>query len=90
MLRRRLPLGLADPVVADRIALWGVAGGLIAFLFMAIPVPQRVMGISPEHPVLSMMQSLVDRAVAVCIGLAFFPPRAYLRRIENRAAHPES
>ena len=41
-LRRRIALGLADPVVANRIA------------------------------------------------LAFFPPRAYIRRIENRAAQQES
>jgi hypothetical protein len=90
MLRRRIPLGLADPVVANRIALWGVAGGLIAFLFLAIPIPQRFMGLSAENPALSMMQSLVGLAVAVCIALAFFPPRAYLRRIETRAAHQES
>ena len=89
MLRRRIPLGLADPVVANRIALWGVAAGLIAFLFLVNPLAQLATGLTQESPALSMMQSAIGLAVAVCIALAFFPPRAYLQRIESRAAHQE-
>jgi hypothetical protein len=90
MLRRRIPLGLADPVVANRIALWGVAAGLIAFLFVMNPIAQLLTGVSQESPVLSMVQSLIGLAVAVCIALAFFPPQAYVQRIQHRAAHQES
>jgi hypothetical protein len=36
------------------------------------------------------LQSLIGLAVALCIALAFFPPRAYVRRVEHRAAHQES
>lgn len=89
MLRRRIPLGLADPVVANRIALWGLASGLIAFLFLVNPLAQLATGLDQESPALSMMQSAIGLAVALCIALAFFPPRAYLQRIESRAAHQE-
>jgi hypothetical protein len=89
MLRRRIPLGLADPVVANRIALWGLASGLIAFLFLVNPLAQLATGLTQESPELSVMQSVIGLAAAVCIALAFFPPRAYLRLIESRAAHQE-
>jgi len=87
MLRRRIPLGLADPVVANRIALWGLASGLIAFLFLVNPLAQLATGLDQESPALSVMQSVIGLAAAVFIALAFFPPRAYLRLIESRAAH---
>jgi len=87
MLRRRIPLGLADPVVANRIALWGVAAGLIGFLFVMTPAVHVITGLPQESPGFSMLQSLIGLAVALCIALAFFPPRAYIRRIEHRAAH---
>lgn len=90
MLRRRISLGLGNPVVANRIALWGVAAGLIAFLFLMTPVAQLVTGVAEGNPALSMVQALTGLAVALCIALAFFPPRAYLRRIEHRAAQQES
>jgi hypothetical protein len=90
MLGRRASLGLADPVVANRIALWGVAAGLIGFLFLLNPVAKTFAGVAPESPGLLILQSLVGLVVAVCIALAFFPPRAYLRWIASRAAHQES
>jgi len=90
MLRRRVSLGLANPAVANRIALWGVAAGLIAFLFLMTPVAQLVTGVAQGNPALSMVQSLIGLSVALCIALAFFPPRAYVRWIGHRAAHQES
>jgi hypothetical protein len=89
MLRRRAPLGLADPVVANRIALWGVASGLIGFLFLLNPVAKAFAGVAPENLGLLLLQSLVGLVVAVCVALAFFPPRAYLEWIGDRAMHLE-
>ncbi len=90
MLRRRISLGLADPVVANRIALWGVASGLIGFLFLLNPAAKALAGIAPENLGLLLLQSLVGLIVAVCVALAFFPPRAYLQWIGSRAASRES
>lgn len=75
--------------MANRIALWGVAAGLIAFLFLMTPVADLVARVAPQSPALLMLQSLIGLVVAVCIALAFFPPRAYLRWIGSRAAHQE-
>jgi hypothetical protein len=90
MLRRRAPLGLADPVVVNRISLWGVASGLIGFLFLLNPVAKAIAGVAPENLRLLLLQSLVGVVVAVCVALAFFPPRAYLRWIGDRATHQET
>ncbi len=90
MLKRRASVGLAEPVVANRIELWGIAAGLIAFLFLLTPLADRLAGIAPQSPELLMLQSLIGLVVAVCIALAFFPPRAYLRWIGSRAARQES
>jgi hypothetical protein len=89
LLRRRIALGLADPVVANRIALWGAAAGLIASLFLITPLAGLVTGVAPQNPALVMLQSVVGLVVAVCIALAFFPPQAYLRWIAGRAAIQE-
>lgn len=90
MLRRRIPLGLADPVVANRIMLWGVASGLIALMFPVNLVVLLVTGVAKETPAASLFQSVGGLAVAVCIALAFFPPRAYVERIALRAARQKS
>lgn len=86
MLRRRIPLGLADPAVANRIALWGVAAGLIACLFPVNLVVLLLTGVAQETPVSSIFQSVVGLSAAACITLAFFPSVTYLRRIVGRVA----
>ncbi len=90
LLRRRIPLGLADPVVANRIALWGVAAGLIACLFPVNLMVLFLTGAVEETPAASLFQSVGGLSVSVCILLAFFPPRAYTEWIARRAARQES
>jgi len=86
MLRRRMALGLADPVVANRIQLWGVAGlaitcqyliTLASILLMRLGLP------SIYHP---LVIAGLGIAAATCIALAFFPSRAYANRIRASAA----
>jgi hypothetical protein len=77
-------------VVANRIALWGVAAGLIGALFLVSSVAQMTAGLGHQDPALLMIQSVTGLVVAACILLAFFPPRAYVERIARRAAHQES
>ena len=76
MLRKRIPLGLADPVVAGQIGLWGVAGsvmaGLSAFIIVCIFVVQR-------HPLemagWTALMSFAAIVVSVAMWCAFFPPQ---------------
>jgi hypothetical protein len=59
---------------------------MIAFLFLVTPLAGVVAGVASQNPVLVILQSLVGLVVAVCIALAFFPPRAYGRRAGVTAA----
>ncbi len=85
-MRRRLRLGLADPVVTNRIALWGAAslGGVVIFASTAIANA----GGSSMGAIMTAGQivliSTVTLAVAGCQWLAFFTPRWYRSWIENR------
>jgi hypothetical protein len=90
--RRRLALGLADPLVVDRFLLWGL--GSLARTTMALsgPIADRVM------PMLGADSQLLVSALVLCAAsglglfasisywLTFFPTRAYVRFVERRAA----
>jgi len=84
-LRRRLTLGLADPVVAERFRLWfwcnsGIALGFFAFLVA------RLLGENPAAtPWVLATTSVVGIASGTALWLAFAPPAAYLRRVRRRS-----
>jgi len=85
-LRRRVPLGLADPVVANRVLLWGLMGttslatvGIdTLLLYVGGPLAQRVL--------LPLVTALAGLLVSVFLALAFMPPRAYLAALRSHAA----
>jgi hypothetical protein len=86
MLRRRLRLELADPVVTDRFRLYamamlsGVTINAIGWIFwwMGLEMITHVLG----APLLAVFGA----ASAVFVWLAFLPPAAYLARVRTRAA----
>lgn len=85
-LRRRLALGMADPVVVDRFRLWGIssaasATGCLVVAFFAWTSPLSVM--DPVALVFSGASSVVS---AVVMTLTFMPPAGYLRFIQTRHA----
>lgn len=85
LMRRRVALGLADPVVSDRVKLWAI-GMTSAFATSGIGVIMEAMG-------LVMVQTVVGAAVIAVLGslsaaatwFAFLPPAWYLRRVRARA-----
>lgn len=84
-MRRRMRLGLADPLVTDRFLLWTFAA-FFGFLLIATSIPPLVLARS--HPV--TLAALVvfgfsGLAAATCYWLAFFPPEAYRRRVRAAA-----
>jgi hypothetical protein len=85
-MRRRMRLGLADPVVTDRFLLWTFAA-FFGFLMICTSIPPLLL--ERSHPV-SMAALVVfgfaGAAAAACYWLAFFPPEAYRRRVRVRAA----
>jgi len=76
-MRRRLRVGLADPVVSDRMLLWAVSSLVIALAFSAFFAGKVVLG--ENAPVVVISASACGLVAAVAMMLAFFPPRPYLR-----------
>jgi hypothetical protein len=86
LLRRRLTLGLADPVVTNRFFVWGAgaaATSVLILLLLGLYLQGiTLMGNSPAGSVLVTLSGLV---MAVVPWLTFAPPDAYLRYVERRA-----
>jgi len=85
-LRRRIGLGLAEPVVANRILLWGVAAACIAVQGPLQAGSALLGGAASPSPALRVGLSSLSLVCAACIWLAFFPPRAYLAWVAGRPA----
>jgi hypothetical protein len=80
-LRRRARIGLdtGDPVVANRMLLWGIGTGAVAAL-TALHLAAQLAGHYELPESLVGVVSLLALVAAVTEWLAFFPPRAYRRR----------
>jgi hypothetical protein len=98
-LRRRLALGLAEPVVANRFLLWGVWGATMAGMAFVDPLARLwywwLTGtterwiVEAGRPIIELMIPIscaLGMAVAAVMVLTFFPTPAYRRWVEARAA----
>jgi len=80
-LRRRLALGLADPVVCDRFRLWAI-GNLGAVVGTAVMAASLFAGWRfVSHPVPQLALAGAGLSLSVAWFLAFLPPEAYLARL---------
>lgn len=90
LLRRRIPLGLADPLVADRFGLWGYTalfgGGSIAPALFA-----QLSGGDPNSPANHLVVAVFGLLSSAVLYVAFLPPAAYVRhvRAQGPAGAPE-
>jgi hypothetical protein len=85
MLRRRLRLDLADPVVTDRFRLYA-AGTLLGLITNVVGWCFWWFGREMlTDPVGAPLLGLLGASSAVYMWLAFLPPRAYLSRVRARA-----
>lgn len=98
LLLRRVRIGLADPVVANRVGLWGVWAAA-GFLNVAADLVSRLVYralagtteavpelLRPVFFVTTNTTMVLGAVSAVTLFLTFFPPRAYLRWVRSRAA----
>jgi len=86
LLAKRCELGLADPIVVDRMRLWGGAM-LLAFAINVFSSVLAFFGIDiAVSPAGSLVIAPLGLAAAGCVWLAFLPPAAYTRRVTARAA----
>lgn len=91
-MRRRLALGLAEPMLVDRFRIWGIASASAAAAIWAVNAP-FLMGLtigSPEAAEVTAISRLVTAGFGlVTIGaywLTFFPPAFYRQRVASRSA----
>jgi len=83
MLRRRLSLGLVDPIVVNRILLWSAAAWAITLQYL---YSTSVVVMTGESSVSGFGVALVSSLGMIAAGtmlLAFFPPRSYLLWLER-------
>jgi hypothetical protein len=84
--RKRLRLGLSEPVTTNRFLLWAVASGS-AFLLGVCFMKMQLDGMQITG---SLVPSLLTMCVSLVTGtgmyLAFLPPRPYLAWVERRAS----
>ena len=85
-LRRRLALGLGDPIVANRMLLWAVAG-FATVLLCGVIAASMLAGMAPLQSALPLCAIGTSALVAsICWTLAFFPPASYLAALLRRQA----
>ena len=85
MMRRRVSLGIADPLVANRFLLWGL-GTLAVSAVTLLHLAVQIFGSYELPSSLLGVVSVLVLAAAIAEWLAFFPPAAYRRRYRWRTA----
>lgn len=83
-LRRRVRIGLADPLVMQRVGLWGLAMAACALAYV-VPIAHRLIygtGIREHLWAISAVSALA-MVTAVSLWIAFFPPRRYRQRMTS-------
>jgi hypothetical protein len=89
-LRKRVPLGLAEPLVADRFLLWGLGSLARAAMALLGPLAELVLSQLGAEARLSfssvtlVLASLLGLATSVAYWLTFNPTGAYTRWVERR------
>jgi hypothetical protein len=82
MLRKRIPLGLADPVVANRVLLWSLtSAAVVAQYACALGSLGLWRWFDPTRLTTAIVGSL-GLSIATLLLLSFFPPPAYLRWLQ--------
>ena len=97
LLRRRLRLGLADPLVTNRFLLWGIWAATVTLLNLSDPLARvwycAVAGTTTElvpevarHMIVIVVAvtSALGIVAAGCLFLTFFPTAAYRRWVLSR------
>jgi hypothetical protein len=91
LLRRRLRIGLADPLLANRFLLWGIAtsaafGIYVVALANLFDHSTHDVAAGVFSPTWALLTSVLGLTSGVCLWLAFLAPAAYRRRIASPAA----
>jgi hypothetical protein len=84
--RRRVALGLSDPVVSNRFLMWGLFGVSTTCLTLFLLVLSMISAEGSRSATGQVGMTAFGILSSIAAALAFFPPQAYKRRIQARAA----
>lgn len=84
LMKKRLRLGLADPVVADRIRLWTWTASAAVCQYAYSIVSPFLDGWFDAAAVSGLVLGGLGLVIATMLTLAFFPPQSYLARLTAR------
>ena len=85
-LRKRAALGLADPVVVNRMLLWGLMGTIALSCVLIDAALLYLAGAVGRSLLLPLVTATAGLLVSACMILAFWPPPAYLAWLRGRAS----
>ncbi len=87
--RRRTRVGLSDPLITNRLLLWGLAALFECLIYVAVMVG-ILRGVPSDflNGSTAFVVSALGMSAAIAILLAFLPPRAYCRWVESRHHYP--
>ncbi len=86
-MRRRLKIGLCEPMACHRFLLWGAAGVLWMILEAVVTANDFVYALTGKWSLmLDFGVAVFEAAPVVIIWLVFFPPAFYCRWIEGRVS----
>ena len=83
--RRRVALGLSDPIVSNRLLMWGLFGVSTTLLCLVLAAVQLSGQPTATSPTAQFAQALLGVASSAAVTLAFFPPPAYLALLRRPA-----
>jgi hypothetical protein len=84
--KRRLVIGLADPVVVNRFLLWGLFG-VAATAINVTSFAGNAIGVDPStSPLVLVPMGVFGCFASLAMYLAFLPPASYLARVRASAA----
>ena len=82
--RRRLKLGLCEPMACNRFLLWGIAGALWVILEVIVTANDFANALTGQwSPLLDFGVALFEAVPVAVIWFVFFPPEYYCRWVEG-------
>jgi len=84
--KRRLALGLTDPVVSNRFLMWGLFGASTTCLNVFLLALTMISPDGSRSLAGQVGMSVFGLVASATAALAFFPPRSYQARLRARAA----
>lgn len=91
LMRRRVRFGLAEPLVADRFSLWGLAHLCLSLMLLLIMLGVKLHLNGADLAALCTLSGFsIGIVAAVPLVLSFFPPDRYVRHVERRYRRQEA